>query len=81
MKYGTFKIANTKYPKFLKVDLTDRKTEHSITLVVPDKEGKQFVHSLNVGEYVRVEGISAKARNKNDGGSYPLSCNNTSSEG
>ena len=32
-----------------------------------------FVHILNVGEYVRIEGLSAKSRNKDDGGSYPLS--------
>ena len=55
------------------MDLGDRKAEHSITLVVAAEQVKQFVHILNVGEYVRIEGVSAKPRNKNDGGSYPLS--------
>lgn len=73
VKYGTFKIEVGSYPKFLKVDLADRKGEHSITFVVPAEQIKQLVHVLNVGEYVRIEGLSAKPRNKNDGGSYPLS--------
>ncbi|MCO5582188.1 hypothetical protein L7F22_036078 [Adiantum nelumboides] len=68
-KYGTYKITNNSYPKFLKADLLDKEGTHTITFVVADPYIPQLVESFQVEDFLHIEGIFAvKQRVKNDSG-------------
>ncbi|MCO5583452.1 hypothetical protein L7F22_037363 [Adiantum nelumboides] len=71
-KYGTYKITNNSYPKFLKADLLDKEGTHTITFVVADPYIPQLVESFQVEDFLHIEGICVKQRVKNDGGTSTL---------
>ncbi|KAI5057702.1 hypothetical protein GOP47_0027717 [Adiantum capillus-veneris] len=71
-KYGTYKIENAAYPRFLKADLVDQEARHTITFVVGESYISQFVESFGVGDFVCIEGASIKQRVHNDGGTFQL---------
>ncbi|MCO5564347.1 hypothetical protein L7F22_018007 [Adiantum nelumboides] len=63
-KYGTYKITNNSYPKFLKADLLDKEGSHTITFVVVDPYIPQLVESFqesrsSVDNSVKSDGESA----------------------
>ncbi|MCO5572454.1 hypothetical protein L7F22_026209 [Adiantum nelumboides] len=71
-KYGTYKISNNAYPKFLKVDLIDKEGSHTITFVVANAYIPQLVECFQGDDYVHIEVVSVKQRVKTDGGTSVL---------
>ncbi|KAI5059672.1 hypothetical protein GOP47_0025991 [Adiantum capillus-veneris] len=86
-RYGTYKVPpeQAKYGRFLKVDLVDvqcmhtitlvvgQECMHTITLVVGQECIEKYSNKLSIGEFIKVENLSVKPNNKNDGGIAPCS--------
>ncbi|MCO5546897.1 hypothetical protein L7F22_000334 [Adiantum nelumboides] len=71
-KYGTYKITNNSYPKFLKAGLLDKEGTHTITFVVADPYIPQLVESFQVKDFLHIEEIYVKQRDQKNGGTSTL---------
>ncbi|MCO5575581.1 hypothetical protein L7F22_029383 [Adiantum nelumboides] len=71
--YGTFKMSDPKFPMYFKVDIVDKHSSDTITVVVGSVLINQFVERLPVGSFVHIEGAAIRRKNKGDGGSSGLS--------
>ncbi|KAI5070619.1 hypothetical protein GOP47_0014962 [Adiantum capillus-veneris] len=71
--YGTYKMSDPKFPMYFKVDIVDKHSSDTITVVVSSSLSNRFIEKLPVGTFVRVEGAAIRRKNKGDGGSSSLS--------
>ncbi|MCO5547347.1 hypothetical protein L7F22_000796 [Adiantum nelumboides] len=67
-KYGTYKLEQGKFGRYLKNDLLDKESKHTITLIVSEIYIADFVNLFEVDDFVRIEGESLKRKVFKDGG-------------
>ncbi|MCO5600856.1 hypothetical protein L7F22_054974 [Adiantum nelumboides] len=67
-KYGTYKIPKSNFGRYMRADLLDRESRHTVTFVVTEIYLSKFVEAFVVNDYVRIEGACVKRAVGEDGG-------------
>ncbi|KAI5056795.1 hypothetical protein GOP47_0028613 [Adiantum capillus-veneris] len=55
-KYGTYKVPKSNFGRYLRADLLDRESRHTVTFVVTEIYLSDFVEAFAVNDYVEIEG-------------------------